>query len=275
MGSARMQHGRPLPAAPATQSLAPTFFAASLFPYLAFLYFLHASGKTPKTTLVGFYFLLAFVGATIPAGIYGEAQLLCTYGPYTIAYGAMKGPCARAPAPQRPSSSQAAAAKGRGTQQSALHAHARGLCVRARVRSQGALRDEPCQCGLAARRGRVAAHHHQPAHRWVMTACSQHVPASAHAGAQRGRVALGRAASIALRAPLLVLMLVLVPLLLLLLARSAWAAQGHPGGGGHRGQREAGAAGGAGGGQVMLARACTAGLGCGGSCGGGDVLWSV
>jgi hypothetical protein len=54
------------------QSLASQLFAMSLFPYLAFLFYLHRSGKTPKLTLVGFYFLLAFVGATIPAGIYGE-----------------------------------------------------------------------------------------------------------------------------------------------------------------------------------------------------------
>ncbi len=45
----------------------------SLFPYLAFLYFLTKSGKTPRLTLIGFYFLLAFVGATIPAGIYGRS----------------------------------------------------------------------------------------------------------------------------------------------------------------------------------------------------------
>ncbi len=44
----------------------------SLFPYLGFLYHLTKSGKAPKLTLFGFYFLLAFVGATIPAGIYGE-----------------------------------------------------------------------------------------------------------------------------------------------------------------------------------------------------------
>jgi predicted neutral ceramidase superfamily lipid hydrolase len=54
-----------------SQSLASQLFAASLFPYLAFLFFLTRSGKAPRLTLVGFYFLLAFVGATIPAGIYG------------------------------------------------------------------------------------------------------------------------------------------------------------------------------------------------------------
>lgn len=30
------------------------------------------TGKTPKLTLIGFYFLLAFVAATIPAGIYAK-----------------------------------------------------------------------------------------------------------------------------------------------------------------------------------------------------------
>jgi hypothetical protein len=43
-----------------------------LFPYLAFLFYLTRSGKAPKLTVIGFYFLLVFVGATIPAGIYGE-----------------------------------------------------------------------------------------------------------------------------------------------------------------------------------------------------------
>lgn len=61
------------PHAPALQSLASQLFAASLFPYLAFLFFLTRSGQAPRLMLGGFYFLLAFVGATIPAGIYGEA----------------------------------------------------------------------------------------------------------------------------------------------------------------------------------------------------------
>lgn len=55
----------------ALAALAPQLFAVSLFPYLGFLYHLTRSGKAPKLTLIGFYFLLAFVGATIPAGIYG------------------------------------------------------------------------------------------------------------------------------------------------------------------------------------------------------------
>ncbi|KAJ1491081.1 hypothetical protein T484DRAFT_1613339 [Baffinella frigidus] len=45
-------------------------FAASLFPYLAFLYYLdRAESKTPALGLFGFKFLLVFVVATIPAAI--------------------------------------------------------------------------------------------------------------------------------------------------------------------------------------------------------------
>lgn len=54
------------------QSIAPQIFAFSIFPYAGFLYHLTKSGKTPKTTLIGFYFLLLFVAATIPAGIYAK-----------------------------------------------------------------------------------------------------------------------------------------------------------------------------------------------------------
>jgi len=52
------------------ESISPTLFALSLFPYLGFLYFLTKSKAFPKLTVFGFYFLLVFVGATIPAGIY-------------------------------------------------------------------------------------------------------------------------------------------------------------------------------------------------------------
>ncbi|CAN6444357.1 unnamed protein product [Victoria cruziana] len=55
-----------------SQSIASQLFAASLFPYLGFLYFITKSKTSPKLTLFGFYFLLAFVGATIPAGIYAK-----------------------------------------------------------------------------------------------------------------------------------------------------------------------------------------------------------
>lgn len=50
-------------------------FALSLFPYLAFLYFLQKSGKAPKLSLFGFYFLLVFVAVTIPVGIYCKLVL--------------------------------------------------------------------------------------------------------------------------------------------------------------------------------------------------------
>ncbi|PRQ17456.1 hypothetical protein RchiOBHm_Chr7g0195201 [Rosa chinensis] len=57
-----------------SQSIASQLFAASLFPYLGFLYFITKSKTAPKLTLFGFYFLLAFVGATIPAGIYAKVN---------------------------------------------------------------------------------------------------------------------------------------------------------------------------------------------------------
>ncbi|KAK6137304.1 hypothetical protein DH2020_028957 [Rehmannia glutinosa] len=47
-----------------SQSIASQLFAFSLFPYLGFLYFITKSKSAPKLTLFGFYFLLAFVGAT-------------------------------------------------------------------------------------------------------------------------------------------------------------------------------------------------------------------
>lgn len=57
-----------------SQSIASSLFAVSLFPYLGFLYHLTKSKTAPKLTLFGFYFLLAFVGATIPAGIYAKVH---------------------------------------------------------------------------------------------------------------------------------------------------------------------------------------------------------
>ncbi|CAK0785036.1 hypothetical protein CVIRNUC_008241 [Coccomyxa viridis] len=56
------------------QSLAANLFASSIFPYAAFLYFLTKSKKTPGKALFGFYFLLVFVFATIPAGIYAKVK---------------------------------------------------------------------------------------------------------------------------------------------------------------------------------------------------------
>ncbi|XP_057968860.1 uncharacterized protein LOC131158192 [Malania oleifera] len=57
-----------------SQSVASQLFAVSLFPYIGFLYFITKSDSAPKLTLFGFYFLLAFVGATIPAGIYAKVH---------------------------------------------------------------------------------------------------------------------------------------------------------------------------------------------------------
>ncbi|KAG1367707.1 hypothetical protein COCNU_14G001750 [Cocos nucifera] len=47
-----------------SQSVASQLFAVSLFPYLGFLYYITRSKTAPRLTLFGFYFLLAFVGAT-------------------------------------------------------------------------------------------------------------------------------------------------------------------------------------------------------------------
>ncbi|GMJ06215.1 hypothetical protein HRI_004290700 [Hibiscus trionum] len=57
-----------------SQSIASQLFAVSLVPYVGFLYFITKSKSAPKLTLFGFYFLLAFVGATIPAGIYEKVN---------------------------------------------------------------------------------------------------------------------------------------------------------------------------------------------------------
>ena len=57
--------------------LPQNLFAASLFPYLGFLYHLNRATKATKAPglmLFGFYFLLVFVGASIPAGIYGARR---------------------------------------------------------------------------------------------------------------------------------------------------------------------------------------------------------
>jgi hypothetical protein len=60
------------------QTLPQNLFAVSIFPYAGFLFHLTRARAAPPTTLFGFYFLLVFVAATIPAGIvakreYGEA----------------------------------------------------------------------------------------------------------------------------------------------------------------------------------------------------------
>jgi hypothetical protein len=58
-----------------SQVFAPQLFAFSLFPYIGFLYHLTKAkekANAPTTMVFGFYFLLAFVFATIPAGIYAK-----------------------------------------------------------------------------------------------------------------------------------------------------------------------------------------------------------
>jgi hypothetical protein len=53
--------------------IASNLFAGSLFPYLAFLWFLaRPESMTPKGVNFGFRFLLVFVFLTIPAGIYAK-----------------------------------------------------------------------------------------------------------------------------------------------------------------------------------------------------------
>ena len=47
-------------------------FAISLFPYLAFLWFITRSRQMPRLALIGFYMTLVFVAVTIPAGIYSK-----------------------------------------------------------------------------------------------------------------------------------------------------------------------------------------------------------
>lgn len=59
----------------ALDALAGQLFAASLIPYIAFLYFLNSEKvDCPKLANFGFRFLLVFVFATIPAGIYAKVH---------------------------------------------------------------------------------------------------------------------------------------------------------------------------------------------------------
>ncbi|KAJ7554594.1 hypothetical protein O6H91_05G000300 [Diphasiastrum complanatum] len=73
-----------------SQSIASQLFAASLLPYLGFLYHLTKSNTAPKLTLFGFYFLLAFVGATgkqpnfFPLTISSSSCLCCLPRPTDI-----------------------------------------------------------------------------------------------------------------------------------------------------------------------------------------------
>lgn len=57
------------------EAIAGPFFAASLFPYLAFLYFLNRhENQTPKGVTIGFATCLLFVVLTIPAAIAAKIQ---------------------------------------------------------------------------------------------------------------------------------------------------------------------------------------------------------
>jgi len=59
----------------ASSDFASSLFAASLLPYLVLLFFLsRPATTTPKLANFGFQFLLIFVFATIPAGIYAKTQ---------------------------------------------------------------------------------------------------------------------------------------------------------------------------------------------------------
>jgi hypothetical protein len=55
-----------------TETIPQQLFAVSIIPYAGFLYHLTKSKQAPKLMLFGFYFLLVFVFATIPAGIYAK-----------------------------------------------------------------------------------------------------------------------------------------------------------------------------------------------------------
>ncbi|PSC72193.1 1-acyl-sn-glycerol-3-phosphate acyltransferase delta isoform 1 [Micractinium conductrix] len=81
----QQQHSRPVRVSPLDQAwgtaldsstlwdtLPQNLFAVSIIPYTGFLYHLHRSKQAPPMTLFGFYFLLAFVFATIPAGIFAK-----------------------------------------------------------------------------------------------------------------------------------------------------------------------------------------------------------
>jgi Protein of unknown function (DUF3593) len=63
-------------------------FSFSIIPYAGFLYHLTRSKKAPPLALFGFYFLLAFVFGTIPAGIIGGLQVDgCSDSGSALAYG--------------------------------------------------------------------------------------------------------------------------------------------------------------------------------------------
>jgi hypothetical protein len=68
-----------------SQSIASQLFAVSLFPYLGFLYFMTRSKTAPGLTLFGFYFLLAFVGATSTRRLLSLLRFRMSICLYTVA----------------------------------------------------------------------------------------------------------------------------------------------------------------------------------------------
>ena len=69
-------------------SLAPQIFAFSIFPYIGFLYHLVKSEKYPRLTQIGFFFLLVFVFATIPAGIIAKRDYGTSLANVDVLHGA-------------------------------------------------------------------------------------------------------------------------------------------------------------------------------------------
>ncbi|KAK9861559.1 hypothetical protein WJX84_002455 [Apatococcus fuscideae] len=109
------QRCRPLRALPLIQAsseeIAMMFFGTSIVPYSVFLYFLTKSKQAPGLLLFGFYFLLVFVFATIPAGIiakrdygtilanvdwlHGTAESMLTVTNLFIVFGLLRKLCRR------------------------------------------------------------------------------------------------------------------------------------------------------------------------------------
>lgn len=120
-----------------TETIPQQLFAFSIIPYAGFLYHLTKSKKAPKFTLFGFYFLLVFVFATIPAGIYAKKVRPPPRLP--VCFVSQLSGHVHTPRPVRPTSA---------------HPHILGLPDHARQRR------------LLARECRVHAHPDQPVHRY-------------------------------------------------------------------------------------------------------------
>lgn len=93
--------GLPLPVDPwaptiDSQSIASQLFAFSLFPYIGFLYFITKSKTAPNLTLFGFYFLLAFVGATSQSSLFLSLCPFCYCNSTTLSDFICFQPCSMA-----------------------------------------------------------------------------------------------------------------------------------------------------------------------------------